>query len=150
MIGSDGVMNVWAQPLGGGPRRRVTADTEVASYPAWSPDGRWLAVEVKRRDQTHVAVVPRDGGPLEMLTAAAGQSWPHSWTPDGERIAFAGERSGVWNVYVVSRRTKAVTPLTRFDSPSGYVRYPAWSPNGDRIAFERSIRRASVWTVRPN
>jgi Tol biopolymer transport system component/DNA-binding winged helix-turn-helix (wHTH) protein len=149
VIEPNGLMNVWAQRLDGGPRRRVTDDAEAASYPAWSPDGRWLAVEVKRRDQTQVAVVPREGGPIQILTADAGQSWPHSWAPDGDRIAFAGERGGIWNVYTVSRRTRAVTPLTRFDSPSGYVRYPSWSPRGDRIVFERSIRRASVWVRRP-
>ena len=149
VIEPDGVMNVWVQPIGGGPRRRVTADTEAASYPAWSPDGRWLAVEVKRRDQTQVAVVPSAGGPMVMLTGEAGQSWPHSWSPDGRRIAFAGERGGIWNVYTVDHRTRAVAPLTRFDSPSGYVRYPSWSPRGDRIVFERSIRRASVWVRRP-
>jgi Tol biopolymer transport system component len=105
---------------------------------------------VKRRDQTQVAIVPREGGALEMITDVAGQSWPHSWSPDGDRIALAAERGGVWNIHVVSRRTRKTTPLTRFDSPSGYVRYPAWSPRGDRIAFERSIRRASVWVRRPS
>jgi Tol biopolymer transport system component/DNA-binding winged helix-turn-helix (wHTH) protein len=149
VIEPDGVMNVWVQPLDGGPRRRVTADAEAVSYPAWSPDGRSLAVEIKRGDQTHVGVVPLAGGPVEQLTSEPGQSWPHSFSPDGEHIAFAGERDGVWNVYAVSRRTRAVRQLTRFTSPSGYVRYPAWSPDGRRIVFERSIRQAAVWVRRP-
>jgi TolB protein len=118
--------------------------------PAWSPDGRWLAVEIKRGDQTHVGVVSKEGGTVEQLTSEEGQSWPHSWAPDGERIAFAGERGGIWNVWTVSRRTREVAQLTRFKSPSGYVRYPSWSPRGGRIVFERSIRESSVWTVRPN
>ena len=144
------MVNVWTQPLeGDGPRRRITSDAEVMSYPAWSPDGRWLAVEIKRGDQTHVGVVSRDGGATEQLTFEDGQSWPHSWSPDGERIAFAAERGAVWNVWSVSRRTRRTTQLTHFKSPSGYVRYPSWSPRGDRIVFERSIRESSVWTVRP-
>ena len=149
VIEPDGKMNVWLQPLEGGPRRRVTADAEAISYPAWSPDGRWLAVEMKRGDQTHVGVVAREGGRVEQLTSEAGQSWPHTWSPDGERIAFAAERDGVWNVFTVSRRTRAVRQITRFTSPSGYVRYPAWSRDGKRIVFERSIRQASVWVRRP-
>ena len=69
VIEATGVVNVWTQPLeGDGPRRRVTSDAEVMSYPAWSPDGRWLAVEIKRGDQTHVGVVSRDGGAAEQLT----------------------------------------------------------------------------------
>ena len=149
VIEPSGVMNVWAQPLAGGPRRRVTSDAEAVSYPAWSPDGRWLAVEIKRGDQTHVGLVSREGGRVEQLTSEPGQSWPHSFSPDGDRIAFAAERAGVWNVYTVSRRTRAVRQLTRFTSPSGYVRYPAWSPDGRRVVFERSIRQAAVWVRRP-
>jgi Tol biopolymer transport system component/DNA-binding winged helix-turn-helix (wHTH) protein len=149
VIEPDGSMNVWIQALGGGPRRRVTSDAEAMSYPAWSPDGRFLALEIKRGDQTHVGLVSRDGGRVEQLTSEPGQSWPHSFSPDGEHIAFAAERDGVWNVYAVSRRTRAVRQLTRFASSSGYVRYPAWSRDGKRIVFERSIRQASVWVRRP-
>ena len=147
VIETDGTMNVWIQPIDGGPRRRVTSDAEAVSYPAWSPDGKWLAVEVKRGDETHVGVIAREGGPVEQITFERGQSWPHSWAPDGDRIAFAAERDGVWNVWTVSRRTRALTQLTRFASPAGYVRYPAWSPRGNRIVFERSIRQGGIWLL---
>ena len=146
MIAPDGVMNVWTQRLDG-PRVRITSDPEAVSYPEWSPDGLSLAVEIKRGDQTFIGVVAREGGPVTQLTFERGQSWPHSWAPDNDRIAFAGERDGVWNVYTVSRRTRAVTALTRFTSPSGYVRYPAWSPRAARVVFERSLRSGGVWTL---
>ena len=116
-IAPDGVMNVWTQRLDGPRVRRSRADPEAVSYPDWSPDGLSLAVEIKRGDQTHIGVVARDGGPVDAADAERGQSWPHSWAPDNDRIAFAGERDGVWNVYTVSRRTRAVTALTRFTSP---------------------------------
>ena len=117
------------------------------SYPAWSPDGRTLAVELKRGDSTQIGVVAATGGPIEQLTTERGQSWPHSWAPDNDRIAFAGRRDGVWNVYTVSRRTKATTQLTFFTSAAGYVRYPAWSPSASQIVFERGIETANVWTM---
>jgi len=124
---------------------RDTHDRGAASYPAWSPDGRWLAIELKREDTTQLAVVPAAGGAIEQLTAEHGQTWPHSWSPDGDRIAFAGQRGGVWNIWTVSRRTRQTRPLTRFTSATGFVRYPSWSPRGDRIAFERARITASVW-----
>lgn len=142
------MLNVFTRGLDAGPPKQITRDAEAASYPAWSPDGRHLAVEVKRGSSTHLAVVAAEGGPLEVLVNDPGQSWPHSWSPDGERIAFAGERDGVWNVWEVSRRTKIARPLTRFTSPVGYVRYPTWSPNGRRIVFERQSPKAGVWTLR--
>jgi Tol biopolymer transport system component/DNA-binding winged helix-turn-helix (wHTH) protein len=146
VIERTGVMNVWTQPLDGA-RVRVTADPEAISYPIWSPDGRSLAIEIKRGDQTHIGVVARGGGAVEQLTAERGQSWPHSWAPDNDRIVFAGLREGVWNLYAVSRATRRVTRLTAYTSASGYVRDPAWSPRGDRIVFERGVRTGGVWTI---
>jgi len=147
VIDTGGVMNVFRRPLDGGPAVQLTHDREAVSYPAWSRDQRWLAVEIKRGGMTHIGVVPSAGGPAEQITFADGQSWPHSWSADNEHIAFAGQRDGVWNVWTVSRRTKQVRQLTHFVSAAGYVRYPSWSPRGDRIVFERNVESASVWTV---
>ena len=147
LIENDGSMNVWTQPLVGGPRRRVTHDPEAASFPVWSADGKWLAVEVKRGERTQVGVVAKDGGSIELLTNDPGQNWPHSWSPDGECIAYAAERGAVWNIWEVSRRTHAQRQLTHFTSSSGYVRYPSWSPDGRRIVFERETQTAAIWTI---
>ena len=147
-IDASGAMNVWTQRLDGGPRRRVTDDREAISYPVWSPDGQWLALEVKRGERTQIGVVSSAGGAIELLTADTGQNWPHSWSPDGERIVYAAERDAVWNIWEVSRRTRATRQLTHFTSSSGYVRYPAWSPSGSRIVFERETYTATIWTVR--
>lgn len=145
-IEADGALSVWLSTFDG-TRTKIASDPEAVSYPAWSPDGRSLAVEVKRGDSTHIGVVPRGGGPVELLTNARGQSWPHSWAPDNDRIAFAGQRDGVWNIYTVSRRSRAVTQVTYFTSGAGYVRYPAWSPAGSRVVFERALESANVWTM---
>jgi Tol biopolymer transport system component/DNA-binding winged helix-turn-helix (wHTH) protein len=145
-IEKDGVLRVWTSTLEGA-QTLIATDREAVSYPAWSPDGRSLAVEVKRADSTHIGWVPATGGPIVELTTGRGQSWPHSWAPDNDRIAFAGQRDGVWNVYTVSRRTRAVTQVTFFKSAAGYVRYPAWSPIGTRVVFERAVETANVWMV---
>ena len=145
-IEQDGRMSVSTATFDGR-RTRIAEDAEAVSYPVWSPDGAWLAVELKRGDSTQIAVVPASGGPAVQLTDARGQSWPYTWAPDNERIVFAGERDGVWNVYTVSKKTRAVTQLTSFTSAAGYVRYPAWSPTGSRIVFERAQDTSSVWTA---
>lgn len=144
----DGAMNTYVQGIDGSGLVRVTSDAEAINYPAWSPDGEWLAVEIKRSETTHVGIVSRHGGVVEPLTHDTGQSWPYSWSPDGEWIVFAGERRAVWNVWAVSRRTRETRQLTHFTSASGYVRYPAWSPLGNRIIFERQTPEGAVWTLK--
>jgi Tol biopolymer transport system component/DNA-binding winged helix-turn-helix (wHTH) protein len=148
VIGPEGVMNVWTQRLEDGARRQITFDREAMSFPRWSPDGRWLAVTVKRGDQTQVGIVSAEGGEVELLTSGQGQSWPYSFSPDAEQVAFGGQREGVWNIYTVSRRTKRVTQLTRYASDAGHARFPAWSPRGNRIAFVRAEWTATLWTLK--
>jgi Tol biopolymer transport system component len=147
-IDGNGVINVWRQRLDGGPARQLTFDNEAIGYPAWSHDGRWLAVEIKRGDTTRIGVMSSDGGPVEMLVEEQEQNWPFEWSPDDSTISFAGERAGVWNIYTVSRASKQVRQLTHFTSMSGYVRYPAWSPVRPRIVFERAEHRGSLWTTK--
>ena len=121
MIEANGSTNIWTQALDGGSPRRVTADAESINYPWWSPDGRWLAVGIKRGKVMHVGVVSKSGGPVEQITNATGLSAPESWSPDGDQIAFAGQRDGVWNVWAVSRRTRVSRQLTHFVAPSDDV-----------------------------
>jgi Tol biopolymer transport system component len=148
VIDDGGVLNVWRQSIDGGPRKQVTVDTEAMSYPLWAPDGQSIVVEIKRGDHTHIGIVPKDGGSVDLLVTDRGQSWPFSFAPDGDRIAFAGSRDGVWNIYSVSRRTKAIRQLTTFTSVEGYVRYPSWSRTKDAIVFERAEQRGSLWTAK--
>jgi Tol biopolymer transport system component/DNA-binding winged helix-turn-helix (wHTH) protein len=144
---TSGSLNVFVRPLGGGAETQLSFDREAVSYPVWSPDGSTLAVEVKRGERTHVAVIPRRGGALRMLTHDSGQSFVSSWSPDGEWIVFAGERDAVWNVFGVSPRTGQVRPFTRFASSNGYVRYPIVSRDGAHIVFERNTFSGNLWTA---
>jgi Tol biopolymer transport system component len=147
-----GPINVWSMPLAGGAPRQLTDDPEMAGFPAWAPDGRALAVQVKRGDETHVALLElrEDGrpvGPPRQLTRGPGLHWTHSWSPDGDKAAFVALRGGTaWNVGWVSRAGEQRT-LTDYRSPGSYVRYPAWSPRGDRIVYEFAETRADIWTV---
>lgn len=144
---TSGSLNVFVRSLDGGAETQLSFDREAVSYPVWSPDGSALAVEVKRGERTHVAVIPRRGGALRMLTHDRGQSFVSSWSLDGEWIVFAGERDAVWNVLGVSPRTGQVRAFTRFASSNGYVRYPIVSRDGAHIVFERNTFSGNLWTA---
>ena len=145
--GPEGTLNVWLARLDGGDPRQLTADPELAGFPSWSPDGRRLALEVRRDEDDHVAVVSAGGGEPLLLTAAGSKSWPNSWAPDGDRVACATLREGRWEIGWVSLTTREERLVTRFDDLAGYVRYPTWSPDGETIVFERAETTGDLWLL---
>jgi Tol biopolymer transport system component/DNA-binding winged helix-turn-helix (wHTH) protein len=143
----NGRLNVWRTDVAGGAERALTNDAEGIGWPVWSPDGRQIAVEVMRGGDTRVGLLAASGGPVRDVVSTPGQNWPHSFSPDGRRIALAGQRRGVWNVYWAPVAGGAEQPVTSYDSPAIYVRYPDWSPLGDRIAYEYAESASTVWVA---
>lgn len=142
-----GTVNVWTVPIGGGAPKQLSFDRESMGYPCWSPDGKFLAIETKRGDDTHIVILPSSGGASTQLTFERGQSWPYDWSPDGDKIVFAGFRHGYWNIWWVSRSTKAQKQVTNYSKLNSYVRYPAWSPLGNQIVYEYAETTANIWVM---
>ncbi len=145
--GPNDVFNIWVANSDGSNVRQLTFDAELAAFPSWSPDGRWLAFEQRRDDSDHIMVVPSDGGTAVQLTFGDGRDWAWSWAPDSDRIVFASLRSGQWDLRWVRHSTGEEQRLTAFDQPNGYVRYPAWSPAGNLVVFERAETTGDLWLV---
>jgi eukaryotic-like serine/threonine-protein kinase len=143
----SGTTNIWLASIENGAVKQLTFDKESIGFPCWSPDGQFLAFEVKRGDDTHVGVMTSAGGDVLQLTSARGQSWPHTWSPDGDKIAFAGFRDGYWNIWWVSRTSKALQQVTNYMKLNAFVRYPAWSPDGSRIVYEYTETSGNIWLM---
>ena len=139
------VVNVWKAAFDGSPPVQLTFDLEGASFPAWSPDGRWLVVQLARGDDTRLAVMPSSGGTPVEIVSTPGKNWSHSWAPDSDRIAYAGFHDGQWQLYWVSRTSGATRQITRFEDSNGFVRYPAWAPDGRSIVFERTANMGNIF-----
>ncbi len=127
--------------------RRVTGTTPVFS-PAWSPDGRVLAlakgvyatesapaatrlllVEVGQLGEVSLTRMEGDG---VVMAETAGAP---SWSPDGRFLAFsAAEGDQPRRIWRISRAGGSVTQLT--SEPAGPHLYPSWSPvDADRLAL---------------
>jgi Tol biopolymer transport system component/DNA-binding winged helix-turn-helix (wHTH) protein len=128
--------------------RPLTDGSESVGYPAWSPDERYLAVEIKDGSSMHAGVVDVASGALRRLTNERGQSWVRSWSPDSRRIALAALRDGLWSLRAVDAMTGAQQTMLPPSPPNTYVRYPEWSPAGDLVVFERGELRGNIWTLR--
>lgn len=115
-------------------------------YPAWAPDERAVAVEIKEGASTHAGVIDLPGGRLRQLTNERGQTWVRSWSPDGTRIAAAVLREGAWSLRWIDATTGEQATITPPSPPRVYVRYPAWSPKG-AVYFERAEMLGNIWTL---
>lgn len=149
---TQSAVNVWTARPGGQDLRQVTFEPSFCGFPSWSRDGKLLAVEVRRGDSTHVAVVSATasgtgGTALEVLTEEEGDNWPLGWSLDGSRIAFAAGRRGTWSLRWIDRRTRRQEVLWTETKPSVFLRPPAWSPDGLRLVFERGETTGNVWMI---
>jgi Tol biopolymer transport system component len=97
---------VWViRPDGSGPRRVI----EQAGQPAWSPNGRRLALVRGPRGgapfrtlDTAIYVAAADGGRLRRVA----RGFYPAWSPDGRRLAFIQGRPGrrgrlLWSLYTI-------------------------------------------------
>lgn len=123
-----------------GESRRKVAD--AGHDPAWSPDGRYLAVAseparnpLARRIQSVISVITLDTGASRRLVEQ--DALQPAWSPDGQRIAFWGLRGGmggsgardIWTVAVSGGDPVEVTNDTDVDWN------PVWGADGRRLYF---------------
>lgn len=109
-------------------------DLVAGSFPAWSPDGAWIAF--RGLVGVDLALIKPDGSGLVSLGARNAEC--PVWSPDGRRILYCRneDASGVvtdnWEVWVMNRDGTQQRQLT--DDPARD--YPiAWSADGTRIVF---------------
>ena len=115
--------------------------------PAWSPDGRQVAVG----GGNGITIYDLDGGVAAEVPTPHGVADPH-WSPDGQRLVFMGVPVGISSdVWVVNVDGSGLANLTNTPDQSDFD--PAWSPEGSSIAFTHapdSTNRTDLWTMRPD
>jgi Tol biopolymer transport system component/DNA-binding winged helix-turn-helix (wHTH) protein len=128
-------------------RRAITDGHVSVGYPAWSPDERSIAVEIKDGSSMHAGVIDADTGALRRLSNERGQTWVRSWSPDGRKIAAASLRDGTWSLQWLAVDSDARGTIAPPAQPRVYYRYPDWSPRGDLVVFERGEVRGNIWML---
>lgn len=141
--------DVFTMNVDGTDVRKITESDGVTLYrnPAWSPDGRQLAIECGKLPVWEICVVAVSGTTaaqrLTHGTEGAYSSEGPDWSPDGKRIAFqsnrdatsaAGPRGPIrgYDVYTMTVDGGDVRRLST--TPTGRSTLnPAWSPDGSRL-----------------
>lgn len=100
-----------------GERRQLTTEPVDHVFPAWAPDGQWLAVQVLTDNGMHskIGLVPLTGGVARVIEPSPeGTVSTWAWSPDGKRIVFTGDTSITWQTdfFVYDVSTGAVRRVT--------------------------------------
>ena len=124
---------VFVQTLRTGTRERVSSRKGVNSSPAFSPDGRLLALTLSS-DQGNLDIFTLDLATqvLRQLTTDAAIDTEATWSPDGRTIYFNSDRSGGPQVYKLGAEPGARAQRLTFDGV--YNARPRVSPDGKLIA----------------
>jgi Tol biopolymer transport system component len=126
--GSDGKNLLWAGAVVGPPARPLSG-TAGASYPFWSPDGRFLAFFAEKKLKKIAAA----GGAAEALCDAE-DGRGGSWSRGGD-IVFAPAPRGP--ILRVTATGGAPVPVTRLDPArreNGHL-WPFFLPDGRRFLY---------------
>jgi TolB protein len=129
---------VFVQTLRSGTRERVSARKGVNSSPAFSPDGRLLALTLSG-EQGNLDIFTLDLATqvLRQLTTDAAIDTEATWSPDGRTIFFNSDRSGGPQVYRVGAEPGARAQRLTFDGV--YNARPRVSPDGKLIAVVSGV-----------
>ena len=78
---------LWVAGADGTRARRLTADDHSEHYPAWSPDGDWIAYATWDGEAGHLHKVAADGGGAAVRLTERGAVYiTPAWSPAGNRI----------------------------------------------------------------
>jgi Tol biopolymer transport system component len=96
--------DVYVMNADGSGTRRLTHNAAYDGEPAWSPDGRKIAFQSKRRvgGNGEIYVMNADGSGKRNLTRNPAQDVRPSWSRDGRRIAFVSDRDGRLEAHVMN------------------------------------------------
>ena len=141
---ADHTSRIVTAELDGSHLRRLTGNSDVDAYPAWSPDGTQIAFYSDREGRGaypyHLYMMDSDGSDeRRVVSLTVSPSQPPVWSPYGTQLAFLvyqseNTESGYDKRYIVHTVQPDGSGLTELGDAASS---PAWSPDGTRIAFIR-------------
>ena len=134
---------------------RVASNVDRNREPRWSPDGKWIALQLYipgKSESRGIYLVGSDGRNLHKIVTNAIPSTlggGFDWSPDGKRLAYFGRVGGRTAIFVTQTSGPAPRdPIFVFKpSPVGYGSDPVWSPDGSTIAFHSGL---GIVLIRPD
>ena len=78
--------------------KKITSNPATDYFPAWSPDGKYLAFS-RRNSESRIWIIPSNGGEEKQLTNV--HSGHPDWSPDGSYIVFDNYKNRLFQIITV-------------------------------------------------
>lgn len=144
--------DIFTVPVEKGGSRNLTRTSGANDrFPAWSPDGRWIAYISDQSGEDELWIVSQDGAAAsqQITTGGSAQRYPPVWSPDGKKIVF-GDKNG--RVYVVTIATKQQQMIV--DAANGQITDYEFSPKGNYVAYTTQnpagVQSVYIWSSEDN
>jgi Tol biopolymer transport system component len=113
-------------------------------YPAYSPDGEWLAFcRLSTNSTSDIYIVPAVGGAEKRITQENHDLRGIAWM-DRRTLLVSSNRAGAQQLWRVDTRTGAVST---FPSAGTNARDPSVSPDGRYVVHSDYTLRSEIWEV---
>lgn len=134
--------DLYTVPAENGPVKNLTQTSGVAErYPAWSPDGRYIAYWSDRSGEYELMLKePGRSTPEKKLTAyGPGFRYNIYWSPDSKKIAFIDKAMKIYIYDHTTDQTTFVDQGQRMTEGPLQGFYPNWSPDSRWLTYSRDI-----------
>jgi len=118
-------------------QRVVLADFSGSnSAPAWSPDGKQLAVVLTRDGSSEIYLIRPDGSGLRRITFSGAIDTEPNFSPDGQSLLFTSDRGGSAQIYTMPAAGGPEQRLTFGDGNNFSAHY---SPDGKGFVYTHFV-----------
>ena len=136
--------NLWIVGRDGGDARRLTSGMGTESFPAFSPDGNWVAFTGEYDGNPDVFIVPAAGGVPKRLTYHPADDEVAGWTADGKNVLFLSARSSSYHFHG-KLFSIAVDGSFPTEYPLPVVADAALSTDGTHVAYVPHGQWQAAW-----
>ncbi len=124
---------IFTVPKEKGPVVNITKTPGIRErYPAWSPDGKWIAFLSEKTGEYEIYLREsgRAGTEVRITDDADCYRWGPVWSPDSKKLLYADSKNRLFYVDIDDRRPVLIdtSSMRRFSSFS-------WSPDSRWIAY---------------
>ena len=131
----------WTRDLASGKEKRITPEAwGRCGTPAWSPDGKRIALASRHGGTVQVYLLGADGSNPKKLSTEEACCTP-AWSSDGKHLLFQTVKG---HVHEIGADGKGDEPIT-FGADVQHE--PRYSPDGSMVVFCRAPSPQGPWQI---